>query len=669
MFASLLCPAMAAHNVPIDAPGGDLMFGAKYEAMKVRLAPVLTLVQQYSQGLVMEHVAQSSKEMTFHTWLWEGLDNSTENAIRKIQSELVDGLGTHRSRVAIPLDSMDEFYSSAVAHVEGSDKVFVTPHMDGFFQLLPLASVKRCIYGVQVVGDDGRGVFTLRPFHPVPSQQRVVVHNGEAVCFDYNHDIHWIEESEASGDSCNSSTSSHCVASGGPRRDVLKFHFLEVPKALTNFGQLVEAVNSRYNAFARQLFLRTIDPDQGLSEAVLGHFVNAVTSLSYLELYCGYFGVFRVLFLVLTALSPSRLMPSLGISHYLLYIFVFVFRSTPLEVFMRDAFYLKSCAMVVVALCYAQFRINILSAIIAAAGFGLAFAAFIALGKEATYFGFQYGRPSSIVQDWPYGEHLGIRIPHPMILGSSLGLIGTCINSGFRRAHGRCILVHLILYAIVLGLEISDLHVPPRLNYNELFAEFQEFHRNASNVWAHVFTTGLGFLGGLGLLRALAEKCCCQASDAVHGTVFISFLFLSSAVYYHDPDVAVLSGIMLMVLGFLAVALKMSTAESLVVIAVGTVLQEASHVVFQEPAYMWSYFDGSGAAFCKLFLHTAFLCAFNIRSVMTPELKAFEGEAIDRALWVFAAMIVVLAVVLPYRTRFSKTHPTASRLLTMIDQS
>lgn len=624
------------------------MFGSDYEAMKARISSPLAHVQEHTRAVRRAKTGTDGEvDVTFHTWLWKDLDNATEAAMRRIQAEISQFLGTHHSRVATPLESMDELYVSAVQHTEGSDKVFVTPHMDGFFQWLPLASVKRCIYGVDVLSKGGPDVTTVRPFHPVQSQQQVVVRSGDAVCFDYNHDLHWIAQDQSSGQ-CSSTNETGCGAGGV--RVVLKYHFLEMPKALSKLGPVAEELNSRYNAFARKLFVTSLKPSEGLVATFVGHLINAVTRISYVEYYFGGFNMLRVFFLILASnFTPSRLMPTLGVAHYYLYILVFIFRSIPLEVFIRDAFFVKSSAMCVIALCYFSFRPNFLSILVSAAGFGLSAAAFVALGSEATYFGWQYGRQVKMVEDWPYGEGMGFRIPHPMILGSAIGLCGLCINSGFRKAYGRCILAHLALYGVVLALEVTDTHVPAALSYSTLFEEFHSFHKNTMNVWAHLFTTGVGFLGALGLLRAVAEKAGWKSAEAVYGAVFVGLLVQSTAVYYHDPDVASLSGLLLMTLGFLAVALRMSFWESLLAIVVGTGLQEASHFAVQEPAYMWSYFDGSGAAWAKLGLHTLHLCAFNIKALFVPEAKAFEGDARTMALFGLLAVSAWLVVAIPYR--------------------
>lgn len=614
--------AEAGAQVAFDAPGGDLMFGADYEAMKKTLEPSLKIVQQHVRAVRKAKEGNDGEAtMTFHDWLWKDLDPSTQQAMKAIQDGLVPLLGTHRSRLAQPLVTMDELYVSAVTHTEGSDKVFITPHMDGFFQWLPLAAVKRCIYGVDVRSDGKIDVATIRPYHPVPSQQKVIVGTGDVVCFDYNHDIHWITQTVPENRSSTNSSEGTGVV-----RVVLKFHYVEVPKGLSDFGPVAAELNSRYNVFARSLFVTSLDPDSSALAKYVGHFINLITNLSYVEYYTGLFSMIRVLMLLFVCgFRPSLLMPSLGVAHYFTYIFTFLFRSMPLEVFIRDAMFLKSSAMTVLALTYFQHSISFLSILVAAAGFALSAAAFKALGHESTYFGWQYGRDVKPVEEWPYGTHFGFAIPHPMILGSAIGLVGLLINAGFRRSYGRCILAHLVLYGVVLALEITDVHVPQALSYGTLAAEFETFHKNPGNIWAHLFTTALGFFGVMATIRWVAVKAGWNAGSTVCGVVFICLLFVSAAVYYNDPDVATLTGLTFILLGFSTCMFRPSLLVSLLTIVIGFGLQEVAHMFYQEPAYMWSYFDGSAAAVSKLVLHTVFLIPFNFRLMLAPELKVLQA--------------------------------------------
>ena len=43
---------------------------------------------------------------------------------------------------------MDELYLSAPRNSEGSDRVFITPHIDGFLGWLPFFTNYRCVYGL-----------------------------------------------------------------------------------------------------------------------------------------------------------------------------------------------------------------------------------------------------------------------------------------------------------------------------------------------------------------------------------------------------------------------------------------------------------------------------------------------------------------------------------------
>ena len=75
-----------------------------------------------------------------------------------------------------------------------------------------------------------------------------------------------------------------------------------------------------------------------------------------------------------------------------------------------------------------------------------------ALGKERTYFGVELGRvPPRRIQRFPYGV-----IPHPMVLGAIVGLLGLHAMSGFREVLPWVIPVHVGLYLLHLLQEQVD---------------------------------------------------------------------------------------------------------------------------------------------------------------------------------------------------------------------
>jgi hypothetical protein len=84
------------------------------------------------------------------------------------------------------------------------------------------------------------------------------------------------------------------------------------------------------------------------------------------------------------------------------------------------------------------------------AGFALAGLAARRIGWQRTYFAEELGLlPPIRIRAFPYGV-----VPHPMILGALVGLIGIALYAPFRAAWPWLVPVHVALYGVVLAQEI-----------------------------------------------------------------------------------------------------------------------------------------------------------------------------------------------------------------------
>ena len=162
---------------------------------------------------------------------------------------------------------MDEYYESAPQNVIGSDRVFVTPHIDGIFGILPFFRTWRCIYGLS----DGHHVYTQLPFL---YNNPLHIVNDSFYCFDYNRDIHWIYD--------DFPTLSHS-------RTILKLHFFEYPRALYWLSPIYLFLNTRYNQLARSYFLLSQQPYYNDEAYLWSCIINTITqSVGMIELYVGF---------------------------------------------------------------------------------------------------------------------------------------------------------------------------------------------------------------------------------------------------------------------------------------------------------------------------------------------------------------------------------------------
>src|SRR5262249_51522230 len=144
-----------------------------------------------------------------------------------------------------------------------------------------------------------------------------------------------------------------------------------------------------------------------------------------------------------------------GISfvHYLLYLAVLHERErVAFPTFLRDAILFKALSFATLAWCYLSvFRADAMSLALIGAGFGLATLAMRALGIERSYFGAELGvLPPERISRFPYGV-----IPHPMIVGAVIGLLGVQALPEMRASQPWLVPTHIAFYTLVLAHELA----------------------------------------------------------------------------------------------------------------------------------------------------------------------------------------------------------------------
>lgn len=94
-----------------------------------------------------------------------------------------------------------------------------------------------------------------------------------------------------------------------------------------------------------------------------------------------------------------------------------------------------------------------------AVGFGLSFAALLAIGVDATYFGLELGllKYGKRITSFPYNI-----LQHPMIVGNCIGLLGIMKMDGFRTAVPWLVPVHISLYVLHMMQEHLDIYKKPK---------------------------------------------------------------------------------------------------------------------------------------------------------------------------------------------------------------
>ena len=155
---------------------------------------------------------------TYHLWTKQ-FSFETQKTILKIKKLIARELYKKNffdkiNHEILMLNDMDEYYQSAPNNNVGSDRVFITPHLDGFLGWIPFMRTWRCIYGL----NGPHQTVTKIPFL---TNDNIIVSNNSFYCFDYNRDLHWVYQNNS-------------VPIINSRR-ILKLHFFDYPRCSWDF--------------------------------------------------------------------------------------------------------------------------------------------------------------------------------------------------------------------------------------------------------------------------------------------------------------------------------------------------------------------------------------------------------------------------------------------------
>lgn len=119
--------------------------------------------------------------------------------------------------------------------------------------------------------------------------------------------------------------------------------------------------------------------------------------------------------------------------------------------------------------------------------------------------------------------------------------------------------------------------------FDELSRAFDKHHQNALNIAVHMFTTPLGFIGLLGLLRSFTK-----GSTA---SVALCCFYLTILMPMVPVGVFIGTAIMCAIIALLARNISHS-GVALSLIVLGYLLQDLSHLATNEATYQSSYSNG-----------------------------------------------------------------------------
>jgi len=410
-------------------------------------------------------------------WWYERLPQSVKAAFRDVSvgDTMMEAFYARFPRNAytvVPLIGMDEIYVACPVHNYNSDTVFYTRHVDGPFHYMPFCHVFRCIVAVN------KNVQVKTSFPTIRVAK--TLSDGDAACFDFNREIHVISDN----DSLNTD-----------HRITLKCHYAVYPKILAPMGWLLGFITTTYDQGARRLFNSTKSTDTIVSRA--GAFlILAITHIEHLtEKHLGWFNTYYLFYLTLTCWELGAYTPFLvltSFAHYCWYIATYHCARSATAWGERSA----TWSMMAPKINYGEFKRNVVlykllalgqlaywyvrhfdfaspdyvSLALLASGYGVSALAAARLGVDRTYFGVELGYcEPKWVSSFPYNV-----IPHPMIVGSIVGLLGFHKLAGLRAAFPWLVPVHILFYLAHLSQEVmfdvyadsheADAHVEPPMS-------------------------------------------------------------------------------------------------------------------------------------------------------------------------------------------------------------
>ena len=374
-----------------------------------------------------------TKDHTTHWWVSD-LPNNLQNAFNrlansdKFKEEVYKKFDKNTYDIVVE-SGMNEIYVAAFSHNKNSDTVFYTKHIDGPLGILPFASVYRTLIAIT----DNEYIRTRFPSVP----KDYVLSKGDMLSFDFNREIHYIDRLE------NNKKPEY--------RIILKVHHLIYPKFLKSYSKLYGYLTTEYDKIARKGFLKTLKP-KNIFQKTLAEIIIGITHVWYrIEEYVGFNNIIYVSLVYLLSKyfnNYSIFLYLTSFIHYIIYISTYHHRKDiNFNNFKRDAMIFKTLAIINIIFIlknYFDGNLTSLSSILIIAGLSLTLYSSYKLGVDHTYFGYELGKvKAKWVKGFPYNT-----IPHPMIVGQLIALVGILLMKGVFKDYKIYFILHILFYTI-----------------------------------------------------------------------------------------------------------------------------------------------------------------------------------------------------------------------------
>jgi len=376
---------------------------------------------------------------TAHWWHVKLADKEREAFSHIVHSEPIEKMFADRFRpdawVVKPVYGMNEIYVASSHHNKNSDTVFYMEHCDGPWAVYPFCFLYRCMLAV----NENVKVETIFTHEG----SRSCLSDGDVVGFDFHREIHVIADKPVENPD---------------RRITMKLHYCVYPKCFGKFGEALLHLSVMYNTVARRLFLNTIHPT-GIWRFMAFMVLTVTNAVFLVSKYAGFSNIASVaaMYAAGKLIHPYFFFAMTSYTHYCMYIATYHVRDRiNFGMFKRNVIFWKTLALSHLAVNYLRnFQFDAISLAMIVLGYGLSTSAVVALGVDQTYFGVELGEVKpNFVDCFPYNS-----IPHPMIIGSMVGLLGIHKMESFRAALPYAIPMHCTMYFIhMLQEQLNDIY-------------------------------------------------------------------------------------------------------------------------------------------------------------------------------------------------------------------
>ena len=213
-----------------------------------------------------------------------------------------------------------------------SDRVFYLSHIDGPFGWIPFVSVYRCLIGCS----NDNTIMTRFMFHNTDT----MVQHGDVLGFDFNREIHYIQDLGVKGKSTNlTEADGKSTDQNNNRRVVLKTHYCIYPKSMHFFASLVASLNTLYNQNFRYMFINTLCPRYTID--YLHSNIVVYSSFAYVctDIFIGHKNILYLLFVEALVSCESRfLFYTIPVIYKIVQLFMVKSKAIEGGPFLRDLF-------------------------------------------------------------------------------------------------------------------------------------------------------------------------------------------------------------------------------------------------------------------------------------------------------------------------------------------